>query len=111
VPGFARNSSSLSLASAGHPSEKRSAACTLRTCRHRTEQGARVASWSDQDLEDVFGLRLVVESYAARRAAERIHPADIAKMEALATEMEGISGDGRVTGWPRSPSSTTSSTR
>ncbi len=52
-------------------------------------RGARVTSWSDQDLEDVFGLRLVVESYAVRRAAERIRVADIAKLETLAAAMEG----------------------
>jgi DNA-binding GntR family transcriptional regulator len=52
-------------------------------------RGARVASWSEQDLEDVFALRLVVEAYAVRRAAERIRPPDISRLEALATAMEG----------------------
>lgn len=51
-------------------------------------KGARVATWSEQDLEDILGMRLALESYAARIAATRIGPDQIAELERLATQME-----------------------
>src|SRR5258708_39086223 len=37
-------------------------------------RGARVAGWSEQELEEIFGLRILLESYGARLAAPRIDP-------------------------------------
>lgn len=52
-------------------------------------KGARVASWSEQDFDDVFGMRLLLESHAARFAALRIRHSQIAELKDLATTMEG----------------------
>jgi DNA-binding GntR family transcriptional regulator len=40
-------------------------------------RGARIATYSRADLEDAYGLRAVIEAYAARRAATRVTPADL----------------------------------
>jgi len=53
-------------------------------------RGAQVPQWSDDDLEEVFALRAVLEGYAAGRAAERIQPAAINELQRTAEEMERI---------------------
>jgi len=47
-------------------------------------KGARVMAWTDAELEEVFVLRARVEGLAARRATERIAPADLDELERLA---------------------------
>jgi DNA-binding GntR family transcriptional regulator len=51
-------------------------------------RGAHVASWSDHDLEEIFGLRAVLESYGAGLAATRVGPADLVLLRDLAAAME-----------------------
>jgi DNA-binding GntR family transcriptional regulator len=51
-------------------------------------KGARVASWSEQDFEDVFEMRILLESYAARLAAQRAERQQIERLEELAAAME-----------------------
>src|SRR5512143_316988 len=46
-------------------------------------RGAHVVSWSHGDLEEIFGLRAVLEGYAARLAAQRATDEQVA---ALATD-------------------------
>jgi DNA-binding GntR family transcriptional regulator len=48
----------------------------------RTEtQRSFVAEWTPDDIEEVFTLRTMLESYAARRAAERVTDEAIARLE------------------------------
>jgi DNA-binding GntR family transcriptional regulator len=47
-------------------------------------KGARVMAWTTAELEEVFALRAQVEGLAARRAAERVGPAELDQLERLA---------------------------
>jgi DNA-binding GntR family transcriptional regulator len=49
-------------------------------------QGAFVTSWSDQDAEDIFDLRAMLESYAARLAASKASTEDVGHLRGLAEE-------------------------
>jgi DNA-binding GntR family transcriptional regulator len=51
-------------------------------------QGAQVATISGEELEDVYRLRAMMESYAAERAAVRISRAQIDRLKMLADSME-----------------------
>lgn len=51
-------------------------------------RGAQVATWSDDDLEEIFGLRALLESHAAAQAATRIAAGDLAALDTLADRME-----------------------
>ena len=53
--------------------------------------GAYVTSWSRSDIDEVFGLRSVLESYAAERAARRLSPEQLAELRQLARRMEQLS--------------------
>ncbi|MEO1226574.1 MAG: GntR family transcriptional regulator [Pseudomonadota bacterium] len=59
-------------------------------------QGARVADWADQDIEEIFSLRALLESHAAGLAAQRMTPDALDRLRDLATRMEQLvaSGDG-----------------
>jgi DNA-binding GntR family transcriptional regulator len=50
-------------------------------------RGARVRTWTAQDLEESYELRAVLEGLAARRAAARVEPAVLAEMDDLADRM------------------------
>jgi DNA-binding GntR family transcriptional regulator len=50
--------------------------------------GAYVASWSTNEIEQVFDLRKLLEGYAAGRAALCISEEDIARLETSALEVE-----------------------
>lgn len=49
---------------------------------------ARVSAYPEDEVEQVFAIRALLESYAARRAAERATPAQIAELARLADLME-----------------------
>lgn len=51
-------------------------------------QGSRLQRWNDQDLEEIFGLRVQLESYAARLAAKKIMPAEVDALYALCDSMD-----------------------
>ena len=53
----------------------------LRFIPHR---GAFVSSWSDQDAEDIFELRAMLEAYGARLAARKISSEKLAELRRLA---------------------------
>jgi DNA-binding GntR family transcriptional regulator len=53
-------------------------------------QGAQVKSWSDEDLDDLFSLRALLEGYAAARAATRITSRNLNKIEAAIAEMDAV---------------------
>jgi DNA-binding GntR family transcriptional regulator len=44
-------------------------------------RGATVRSYAVDDLDDMYQLRAVLEGYAARRAARRISPDDVVRLE------------------------------
>lgn len=52
----------------------------------RTNYGAYVTGWTLGDLDEVFGLRAVLESYAAELAATALTPAQIEEIERRAEE-------------------------
>lgn len=54
-------------------------------------QGAFVASWSQEDVGQIFVLRSMLESYACERAASRIEPDALERLEELADRMDQAS--------------------
>ena len=62
-----------------------------------TNRGAQVMSWSDAELNEIFDLRALLESFAAGRAAVRMDAADVARLNELATAMEEmVTNEGRL---------------
>ena len=57
-------------------------------------QGAVVASWSDRDVEEIFELRAMLESYVAEKAAEHATPEQIARLRELAERQYVLSQQG-----------------
>jgi DNA-binding GntR family transcriptional regulator len=57
-------------------------------------QGAQVKSWSEEDLDDLFSLRALLEGYAASRAASRITPECLARIENAIGEMDAVLAGG-----------------
>lgn len=51
-------------------------------------RGAYVRSWSEEDIEEVFQLRILLEPHAAWRAAQVATDEDIEVLDRLAREME-----------------------
>ncbi len=49
--------------------------------------GARVPGWSEHDLDEIFALRVELESYAAGEAARHAKPEQVAELRRLAEEM------------------------
>ncbi len=47
-------------------------------------KGAFVSSWSDQDAEDIFELRAMLEAYGARLAARKISNSELKELRQLA---------------------------
>lgn len=47
-------------------------------------QGAFIKAWSDDDAEDIFELRTMLEAFVARRAAEYASPEQLARLRRLA---------------------------
>ena len=52
----------------------------------------RVARFPEDELEQIFALRLQLEGYAARRAAQFAGEGQIASLRALAARMSGLGG-------------------
>ncbi|HEX6321814.1 MAG TPA: GntR family transcriptional regulator, partial [Burkholderiales bacterium] len=52
------------------------------------DRGTYVAEFSREEIEEIFVLRAGLEAYAAALAARRISPAQLARLERLAGEME-----------------------
>ncbi|MEU4825488.1 GntR family transcriptional regulator [Actinomadura citrea] len=51
-------------------------------------RGARVPDWTPEDLEEIYDLRMLLESAAAGRAATRVTAADLDRMDELCRLME-----------------------
>jgi DNA-binding GntR family transcriptional regulator len=50
--------------------------------------GAQVAIMAAEDLEEIYALRAMIEGHAAERAAAQITDAQLARLQALADEMD-----------------------
>jgi DNA-binding GntR family transcriptional regulator len=46
-------------------------------------RGARVPAWTREDLEEIYDLRTLLEGFAVQRAATRIRPEELDRMEEL----------------------------
>lgn len=57
-------------------------------------RGARVASWTVDELEDVFDLRAALEPELTALAVPHADPADVDALNELAREMERVGGPG-----------------
>ena len=53
-------------------------------------RGALVARWDEEDLDEVFEMRALVEGYGARRAAQRITAEELVALRSICTEMEAL---------------------
>lgn len=49
--------------------------------------GARVSDWS-ADIAELYEIRMLLEGHAARRAATRLQPADLDRLQELCEQME-----------------------
>ena len=56
----------------------------------RTNYGAYVTGWTDADIDEVFGLRVVLESYAAELAATSLTAGEIGLIERCAQETHDL---------------------
>jgi len=64
----------------------------------RPNHGAQVGVWSPSEMEDVVELRALMQGHAARRAADRISPEDLERMNVLAHQMIELAGAGTPEG-------------
>jgi DNA-binding GntR family transcriptional regulator len=55
-------------------------------------RGAVVSSWDQKDVEDFYELKALLESYAARKAVDRLTEKDLQKMEKLNEQLERMAG-------------------
>jgi DNA-binding GntR family transcriptional regulator len=63
-------------------------------------KGAFVANWTARDLEEIFGLRALLESYGAGLAAKQATPEDLERLTDLADQMDAlVDGGGPPSGW------------
>lgn len=53
-------------------------------------RSAQVKAWSDNDLEELFDLRAILEGHAAARAATRVTDAELDRMQASIDEMDAL---------------------
>jgi DNA-binding GntR family transcriptional regulator len=58
----------------------------------KSNHRATVAHWSEQNVEDLFRLRAMLEGFATALAAERISDSHIQRLTALAEKMEALLG-------------------
>lgn len=56
--------------------------------------GSRTRSWNQADLDDIFGLRVLLETHAATRAAQFITSQQITQLESLCVSMERVVDQG-----------------
>ncbi|MEO8888155.1 MAG: GntR family transcriptional regulator [Jatrophihabitantaceae bacterium] len=58
-------------------------------------RGARVATWSREELREIFDLRLQLEPFAVRQAVPNVDGADLVELDRLAVAMERHGRAGR----------------
>ena len=57
---------------------------------HLPNRGARVRTWSAEDLDEGYEVRALLEGLGARRAAARVTPEQLDRLAALAAEMVAV---------------------
>ena len=57
-------------------------------------RGARVRSWTADDLDEIYDLRMNLEAMAASRAARRIEDKDVDRLDELCDLMEAAAAQG-----------------
>jgi DNA-binding GntR family transcriptional regulator len=62
-------------------------------------KGWIIASLTLKDIEDIFDLQEILESFAARRAAEKISPDTAADLMKIVDEMKEVAGEGNSDKW------------
>lgn len=60
--------------------------------RFSRNQGAFVESFDDEDVEEIFQLRAILEARAASRAAQRITAEQLVRLETLTEALEALQG-------------------
>ncbi|MGE8688018.1 MAG: GntR family transcriptional regulator [Achromobacter sp.] len=62
--------------------------------KHEGRRGAVVLGWQDRDIDEAFELRMLLEPYSAKAAAERASPEQIRELERINESMlEAINAD------------------
>jgi DNA-binding GntR family transcriptional regulator len=56
--------------------------------------GSRTRSWTHADLDDIFGLRVLIETHAAGRAAQFIDDGQLERLTQLCDDMEALVAQG-----------------
>ncbi len=64
-------------------------------------RGTTVVNPTDEEIGDIFGLRIALESYAAEQAAQVATPEDLDALQAVADDFNALSSTGRATLAPR----------
>jgi DNA-binding GntR family transcriptional regulator len=59
-------------------------------------RGATVRSYGAEEIDEMYQLRAVLEGYAARRAAVRIDPDELLRLEASNERFAGLCQDGQI---------------
>ena len=62
-------------------------------------RGAEVASLTEEDVREFYEVKSLLESYAAKVAAERLTERDIKRLELLNTSMERFAQNGDIKGF------------
>lgn len=59
-------------------------------------KGAVVASLSERDVEEFYAIKIILEGFAARMAAENLTDKDIERLEAINEKLEQIAKEGDI---------------
>ena len=59
-------------------------------------KGAVVASLSERDIEEFYAIKIILEGFAARIAAEKLTEKDIERLESINERLQKIAEDGDV---------------
>lgn len=59
-------------------------------------KGAVVASLSERDVEEFYAIKIILEGFAARMAAEKLTEKDIERLESINNRLQQIAKDGDV---------------
>ncbi len=59
-------------------------------------KGAVVASLSERDVEEFYAIKIILEGFAARMAAERLSDKDIERLQAINAKLQKLADEGDV---------------
>ena len=59
-------------------------------------KGAVVASLSERDIEEFYAIKIILEGFAAKMAAEKLSEKDIERLESINERLQKIADDGDV---------------